>query len=148
MKPQIKHIVLAFSLLIVFAFGQNTALFATNPSNGGEFHSYSLLSADHPTDLSLFSMDMGSADMFTAFDLYPNPSAGVFNLNFKTEMKGKTSLTIYNLLGKQIYVENLDNFKGAFKGSFDLTTYPSGFYFLQVRIGKEVYQHKLVLSKQ
>ena len=138
---------MAFSLLVLFFIGQKSAVFASNPVEEGDFYSYSLMSSDLASDWNFSPMDMGSADMFTSFDLYPNPSTGVFKLNFKTEMKGKTSITIYNLLGKQIITENLTNFKGVWKGSFDLASYPNGFYFLQVRIGKEVYQHKLVLSQ-
>lgn len=139
---------MALCLITSLGTGLN-GLFAGNNGDGGEYYSNSMLSSESALILSpSYFMDMGSDEMFTDFELYPNPSTGVFNLNFKTDMRGTTSLTIYNLLGKQIHTEDLENFKGAFKGSFDLGSYPSGFYFLQVRIGKEVYQHKLVLSRQ
>ena len=135
-------------LIIALVVGKSD-LFAASYGEEGEFHSNAMLSSTSSLlSTPAFFMDLGSDEMFSRFEVYPNPSSGTFLLNFKTDMRGSASITIYNVLGKQVHSEDLKDFKGAFKGAFDLNFHPNGFYFLQIRIGKEVYQHKLVLSKQ
>ena len=55
------------------------------------------------------------------FQVYPNPSNGVFNI--KTE--GETTLTIYNLMGQTVANGKTEN------GIFTVSNLPSGVYFVK-----------------
>lgn len=57
---------------------------------------------------------------------YPNPSSGIFNIDLSSNKENFELISIFDILGKTIYHENIRNIK---KLSIDLTAFQSGFYF-------------------
>jgi len=80
------------------------------------------------------------------FQYYPNPSNGKFSLRFKMDEESPLSIKIYNLSGKEIYVENYDSFSGSFKSEIDLARQEKGIYLLEISQGKKVLNKKLILE--
>jgi hypothetical protein len=82
----------------------------------------------------------------SALDLYPNPNSGIFNLSFEVAKKSHTTLTVLDAVGREMYKEDLKNFKGRYQKEIDLSHLSKGMYFLQVKQGKHVFNKKIILQ--
>ena len=80
------------------------------------------------------------------FEIYPNPSNSVFNINFKSSINQDISLKIYSLIGKRVFSENLISFKGNFSKDIDLSSYPKGLYSLEIKTKDGIFINKLILQ--
>ena len=76
--------------------------------------------------------------------VYPNPSKGIFNLDFKSQVK---NITVVNTLGAIIYEENIENSIIDTTKSIDLSSYTDGVYFINVSDDKGSSSYKVVLEK-
>ena len=70
--------------------------------------------------------------------LYPNPSNG----NFTLELKEKSNINIYNILGQNVM--RLDKASGM--QQIDLSNSPKGLYFIQIQSGNKLEVKKLVIN--
>ncbi len=66
------------------------------------------------------------------FTLYPNPNDGRFNVKFNAHTNTNLTLTIFNMLGQQLYYEALPNFSGSYEKEPDIRLNPS-VYFMELR---------------
>ncbi|CAN5118615.1 hypothetical protein BH09BAC5_BH09BAC5_02040 [soil metagenome] len=57
--------------------------------------------------------------------IYPNPSSGIFNLNYTSNLKSPVTISVKNILG-----ETLLTLENTTTTQLDLSTFPKGFYFL------------------
>ena len=57
--------------------------------------------------------------------IYPVPSTGIFNLDFKNEVK---DITVYNLLGQIMYSEKFENNNATTSKQIDLSALSNGNY--------------------
>ena len=62
------------------------------------------------------------------FDVYPNPSNDLFNLNLNVRQISDLNISIINSSGKIIYNKELKDFSGSLSKKIDLTSYPVGLY--------------------
>ncbi len=77
--------------------------------------------------------------------VYPNPSNGVFNLNFKNEVK---NVKVVNLLGATIYNENISSDENAKSSKrIDLSSYANGEYIINVTNDNGTSTYKVLLDK-
>lgn len=60
------------------------------------------------------------------FNVFPNPGNGLFHITFKTE--GNKTLSVFDMTGKQVLIENFDDDKHE----FDLSWFKEGLYLLSV----------------
>jgi len=79
----------------------------------------------------------------TSLSIYPNPSTGMFNVNTKEVIMGKTAVTLYNVLGAKVHSQSIDmNGKTA---EINAEGLPSGIYLLQlINNGKQYTQRVTV----
>jgi len=73
------------------------------------------------------------------FDIYPNPSNGLFFLSSPIEDE-EYSIYISNMLGEIIFEERAS----GDKIEIDLTSYPEGMYVVIINSGEEIYSAKLI----
>ena len=66
-------------------------------------------------------------DLSNNFEVYPNPSAGLFNIHFKHT--GKIDLCVYNMLGELVVNKQVEA-KGVVNQSIELSNYSKGIYNL------------------
>lgn len=64
--------------------------------------------------------------------IYPNPTDGIFNIEFELEKKENVILKIYNQQGKAIYTDKIKKFNGYYSNEIDLTKEESGIYFVRI----------------
>lgn len=79
-------------------------------------------------------------------NFYPNPSNGQFKLEFNVAEKSKTLIKIFDLSGKQVYIEKLHNFSGKYSNDIDLSSNKPGTYILQIIQGNKMLSKKLLIQ--
>ena len=79
-------------------------------------------------------------------NLYPNPSKGMFKLQFDLPEKGQTEVKVFNSAGRTIYEYELGNFSGDFSDEVDISQNGTGTYFLQIRQGEKYASKKIILQ--
>lgn len=79
-------------------------------------------------------------------NLYPNPSKGMFKLQFDLPEKGQTEIKVFNAAGRIIYEYELGNFTGEFSDEVDISQNGTGTYFLQIRQGEKYASKKIILQ--
>lgn len=80
------------------------------------------------------------------FEVYPNPNDGVFDVVVDVETKEVFTLTISDLSGKVIAIQELDNYGAFSKKKVEINTLASGTYFLNVK-GKNTSTTKKIIKR-
>jgi hypothetical protein len=76
--------------------------------------------------------------------LYPNPNNGKFLLLVNDNASGAIKISISNLLGEMIFLEQTLNEKTK---EIDLTSVVSGTYFVHVQTSSKNYTQKVIIGK-
>lgn len=79
------------------------------------------------------------------FNISPNPSSGILNLAFETSEAINLDLRIVNILGQEVFGENLGRVSGNMASEIDLKAFSKGVYLVQLRAGNKVKTKKIVL---
>jgi len=79
-------------------------------------------------------------------NVFPNPTTGIFDIQFELPDLGRASVRIFDGSGKVIYENNLGNFSGTFSDRIDIANNAKGFYFLAVNQGDQVITRKIILQ--
>ena len=74
--------------------------------------------------------------------VYPNPSTGVFNVKTGKSMSQISEVTIMDITGRTILS---GSYPGAVECTFDLSSQPKGYYFIQVKNGYKSVVRQLLL---
>ncbi len=77
--------------------------------------------------------------------IYPNPSNGVFNIDFNNvEVE---QINIVNVLGQTVFSKKVDNTISNSNISIDISNNPNGVYIVNASNGKETKSYKVILNK-
>jgi len=81
----------------------------------------------------------------SSLEVYPNPSTGIFNFIVSNPLPGIADVSVYNMLGQQMYAKQ--NFVAINSNHFsiDLTGFAKGIYLLNVNINGSRLSKKLIL---
>ncbi len=74
--------------------------------------------------------------------VYPNPTNGIFNVDFKEA----NNIKVVNTLGTVVYDEKIDQFTAGTK-SIDLSNFANGIYMINVSNGERSSNRKVFLNK-
>ena len=80
-----------------------------------------------------------------SFKAYPNPSKGPVTLEFRGEAL-PTTVTLFDLSGKQLFSEELNGFNGEYNQQFDFSAYAKGNILVQVAQGGKVFTEQVVVE--
>lgn len=72
---------------------------------------------------------------------FPNPTAGHFNFKAQLERPEVLEITIYNILGENIYFEQLES--ANIERELDLSRFANGTYFLQLSVEDGLYVERI-----
>jgi PKD repeat protein len=81
--------------------------------------------------------------LFSSINSSPNPTNGVFQIQITGDRGSQYKVEIYNLLGEKIY----NSIICSLKSIIDISTQPSGVYFLNVKTEKGFIAQKLIIQK-
>jgi hypothetical protein len=87
-----------------------------------------------------------AADLVSGLDVYPNPSRDIFNISFSTKASQTVNVQVVNLLGEEIYTEELVDFEGYHQTVVDMNDKPKGVYFLEITTLNGRINQKIVLQ--
>lgn len=80
------------------------------------------------------------------FSVYPNPNNGQFTLEFSSNDKGTLQVYIFDITGRVVKSDILQNFDGKYNVPYDLTNEPKGAYLLQLKIGDKMTSKKIIIQ--
>jgi hypothetical protein len=80
----------------------------------------------------------------TYFDIFPNPSNGLFNVTFDSKYNADATLTLIDAIGQPLIKENLINHTVL---KLDISYLPQGMYFMRFETNKAVYLKKVLVIK-
>jgi hypothetical protein len=78
---------------------------------------------------------IGENESGLEINVYPNPVHDKFTLDISGMEYSDLELIISNNQGQLIFSYRMDSFNGAYQNDIDLSYYPAGIYFLNVRGG-------------
>jgi PKD repeat protein len=144
----------------VFVNGSNSTSFVKNPSNiqynmPGCYDVSLVVNNNFGTDQTtktcyinvnaLVGLGDGEAYVEKDVKIYPNPADGQFNIFFHPEEDKMTNISITNILGERIYTNNIIG-QAEFDEAFDLRSYGSGVYFVNISSGEKFISKKLTIN--
>jgi len=77
----------------------------------------------------------------------PNPNNGLFAVKMKLNTIKDVSFKLYNLIGQAVYETPVNHFSGTQTKQINRSDLASGIYFLQIKIGKESFTQKILVSR-
>jgi hypothetical protein len=87
----------------------------------------------------------GSA--FEELSVFPNPSKGNFNINYKGNTSEPLTIKLYDALGKEVLVEKEISSEKELNKSIDVSGLKKGVYFLHLSQGKKAEVKKVVITE-
>ena len=80
------------------------------------------------------------------FEIYPNPSTGIFTMNINTLKQEKLTFSIFDMLGHIVYHKDYFPVSGSYTENFDFSGFQKGIYFVRVQSGENVGAGRIVLQ--
>lgn len=72
--------------------------------------------------------------------VYPNPTNKSINIEFGLAQKENVEISVYDVFGNIIELENLSDYsQGYYSHSINVENFPQGQYFIQLRLGVNIY---------
>jgi hypothetical protein len=98
-------------------------------------------------DLAKGQIDLSALEnsLLKKLQLWPNPSSGHFNLLIPPGVTGDLQLTVLSADGRKILAKQLEDYDQGPLG-IDLSSQPSGVYFVRVQAGQKVYTERIVIG--
>jgi hypothetical protein len=92
------------------------------------------------------SVESRHAIQISPIRLYPNPASSTSQLQLDNSYRGEVSIRLFNLLGQEVFRTVGSKAERLFTQSLVLNRLPSGFYFIQTRMGKSIFCEKLIIT--
>ncbi|MEO9533825.1 MAG: M43 family zinc metalloprotease [Crocinitomicaceae bacterium] len=83
-------------------------------------------------------------ELANAFNIYPNPTEGIFSVVFDLNQSKDMQIEVINLVGDKVFSNNFTEVKDQ-KINFDLTAMSAGIYFVTIQSEGEKVTKKVVL---
>ena len=83
------------------------------------------------TEVNVFTADDAKLPIEN-LKFFPNPTDGNFRMSFFLPQRGQTSITIYDVEGKEVVRKDLGNFQGNWDNNIDLSQLNAGTYILNI----------------
>lgn len=100
-------------------------------------------------DSAFVGSNVGIDDLIAAginaFEVYPNPSNGVFTVNIAMDSRETLELSVLDIRGKKVFGKSLDA-TDRFNETLQLTDLPAGVYMLNVKTPKGIATQRLTIQ--
>ncbi|HET6225200.1 MAG TPA: zinc-dependent metalloprotease [Bacteroidia bacterium] len=77
-------------------------------------------------------MGLIEQEKISQFNIFPNPSSGIFSVTFNSDEKSNYKLSVLNTLGQVVYEEALNGFSGAYSKELHLNQYGKGVFMINI----------------
>jgi len=81
------------------------------------------------------------------FEVYPNPTSGIFTIGFNTSSSISVSLNVFNALGSIVFTEKGLKVNGKFSRIIDLSNRSDGIYYIKIETDSDSIIWKIVIQK-
>ena len=100
------------------------------------------------TKNSLSSTVSATDNFIDNLSVYPNPVVDLLKISFKSGQKSKAVISLFNNIGKQVFVQESDVVPGNNLFSIDMRnkSIEPGIYFVQIVVQSEVLTRKLIVK--
>lgn len=95
------------------------------------------------TDATLLSNP--SIDFENSITIYPNPSNGVFNVQFTSDSTNEIKINVHDIRGREVYTKSFTN-NGFFNEAIQLNQSQSGVYILTIQDGDKKEVKKIIVE--
>ncbi|NNC84478.1 MAG: T9SS type A sorting domain-containing protein, partial [Bacteroidia bacterium] len=79
--------------------------------------------------------------------IFPNPTADVFNIAFELEETANVKITLRNALSQDLILLNEEKIRGKYENQFDATNYTDGIYLLEIEVDDVSFNRKLIIAR-
>jgi hypothetical protein len=86
----------------------------------------------------------GATDVLGAVSIYPNPNNGFFQINFSSAIDMNGKVRIFASSSSLIHDAPIDAKQGENVFEFDISSYASGIYFIEIMLGEHRVTEKIV----
>lgn len=107
------------------------------PGDFGHYHRYNFT-------VGLAQVGIEESSNLNQLVVYPNPTSGVFQIDFNGSINSSSILTIKDLSGKVVLTREISSATDLAEVTVDLTLNPSGIYFIEVQTEKGIFKERLV----
>ncbi len=80
------------------------------------------------------------------YSVFPNPSNGTFNISFDVPIQSNLSISVKDVLGRELYHRDAGYFAGHYASSLELTGVGRGVYMMEVMVGKSKFGKRIVIE--
>lgn len=77
--------------------------------------------------------------------IYPNPSRGLFNLEYLSRDVNKFIIRIHDVLGRSIYFNKFEKYQDKFTKEIDISQFGDGTYFIQIIKDQNILVNKILI---
>ena len=91
--------------------------------------------------------DISNPEEKISLTLIPNPTKGIFVINFNSDINQKAEVSIVNQLGSKVYTNKFHIEKGINKLTLNIEDDDNGIYFVNIKTEKSIITKKLLLVK-
>ncbi len=81
-----------------------------------------------------------------SFRIYPNPSEGVFKLEFSSSLGKNMEIRITNMMGQIVLEDEIESFSGSYRKRLEMGAYRSGVYLLQLITERATVNRRIILQ--
>ena len=81
------------------------------------------------------------------FEIFPNPSKGLFNLEITGETGSDLQIEVFDMLGKLLFVSNVEKFGVRYNAPLNLQMLAPGSYQLLINDGKSIGRKTFMITK-
>jgi len=84
-------------------------------------------------------------NMIKGLTIFPNPTDGLVTIGFESLQAEDFSISILNVLGENLYSEQLVRFSGVYQRQLNLEDYSKAVYLIRIKTANEIINKKLIL---
>ena len=81
------------------------------------------------------------------FNIFPNPGTGIYYVEYDLHKSENFKLTIYNILGEEVFNFQLVALAGNNKNEINLSRFSDGLYFVKIYFENQTISKKIILQK-
>jgi len=89
---------------------------------------------------------IGEISSLNSFEVYPNPSEGMFTVELNTAPVDAVDIIVTNITGQQVYSKSISNANGVIAVPVDLSNQSSGVYMVKVSCNGHVVSSNVVVE--